>query len=422
MSALSIALAPMVGIAVADQILLCGAAGLAMAADKRLRAYGLPSPSAEKRVFVYNRQALAGRVAPEGTGAAPLTLEPAVQCHLPAALAQGRPIPDVAKKSMFICMQVEKENDFSLDLAQAAAYRDAAAAQLRICSTWCDEVKAQLGGLEAARCNLQTYVTHIKDAVPPFLKDAGQVSARHKEAIHGLDSSFRDLAATKLHPLLREGGSKGGSGNSSSNGDSGSGSSSSTNTLMDNVSEVQLRGVSQSCSASHGKLAEQARELSERFDSLCSGSADLEMEAARKEVATLTNDVEEWRKKVVEQDAALQEESRTVIDCVRSNRDSVAQQVTGEIEALTDTVGQQQQSDAASGAGAAAETQGGQGGVGGQDASFEGSRSRAGSRLSSSNMSLETAKTIDMLSQVRRHGEWPRSNRARGRGEEGAWK
>ena len=191
---------------------------------------------------------------------------------------------------------------------------------------------------------------------------------------------------------------------------------------MDNVSEGQLRGVSQSCSASHGKLAEQARELSERFDSLCSGSADLEMEAARKEVATLTNDVEEWRKKVVEQDAALQEESRTVIDCVRSNRDSVAQQVTGEIEALTDTVGQQQQSDAASGAGAAAETQGGQGGVGGQDASFEGSRSRAGSRLSSSNMSLETAKTIDMLSQVRRHGEWPRSNRARGRGEEGAWK
>jgi hypothetical protein len=405
----------MVGIAVADQILLCGSAGLAMSADKRLRAYGLPSPSADKRVFVYNRQALAGRVAPEGTGAAPLTMEPAVQCHLPAALAQGRPIPDVAKKSMFICMQVEKENDFSLDLAQAAAYRDAAVAQLRICSTWCDEVKAQLGGAEAARRNLQTYVTHIKDAVPPFLKDAGQVSARHKEAIDGLDSSFRDLAATKLHPLLREGGS----GNSSSGGNSGSGSS--TNTLMDNVSEVQLRGVSQSCFASHGKLAEQARELSERFDSLCSGSADLEMEAARKEVATLTNDVEEWRGKVVEQDAALQEESRAVIDCVRSNRDSVAQQVTGEIEALTGTVGQQQQqSDAASGAGAAAETQGGQGGVGGQEASFEGSRSRAGSRLSSSNMSLETAKTIDMLSQVRRHGEGPLSEGTRGCGGEGA--
>ncbi|CAM6088944.1 unnamed protein product [Calypogeia fissa] len=233
-------LAPVTGMPVHDQMLICGDTRLEP--HRNLMFYKLPDEG--RHVFLFNRS----RLIADSPCPPPEEFEP-ITAVLPAppssASTESHPLDEASDPALKALPSYEAQ--FKYHYQKGLAILNASQRKFDACRRLLREQQVQELALETARGNMDFYYKIIDNVYSDFIKQYNRQHKQHSELLANLERDLERLRSCRLHPGLR---------------------SQHRETLLDCVKEGRVRKWAEHCSISFKQFNGKVADLKEAYADL----------------------------------------------------------------------------------------------------------------------------------------------------------
>lgn len=266
------------GLAVANQMLICGESRLEP--HKALGHYNLPDES--RRVVMYNRYRLLPD-SPPPPPEEPENFDPVLPSSPSSVTTTSHPLDDASDPALKILPSYERQ--FKYHLQKAHAIYGASQARFNSCKRLLGEIQVQEIALETAQASMDFFIKAFNQQYSDFTKQYTRHYKEHADLLANLDRDLARLRSCKLHPALR---------------------SQARLTLLDCMKEASVHKWAEDCSSSHRRLNVKVLELKSSFADLQRSVQDLLRVPSAVDVRALEDRMEDYVPFSVEQSSIIQ--------------------------------------------------------------------------------------------------------------------